>query len=120
MVVLDMSRPWLIMESLDRWFGVLDDHLATLDCEDELASLKSNMVKYFQSFTEDEDTPEETSTADGEDGDDADVDIPLEDGVLISNNGIPVIVCVNKVQVLVPHRTLTLLGGCCHSSGTRA
>jgi len=88
LVVVDLSRPWLIMESLKKWSRVLGDHLETLDADEILETLKAEQINTFRSYTEDQDEAKK----DGEET----IMLDLEDGVLASNHGIPMIVVGTK------------------------
>ena len=39
-LVLDMSTPWTLHESLTKWIGVLQDHIKRLGADAELVDLK--------------------------------------------------------------------------------
>ncbi|TNN80488.1 Cytoplasmic dynein 1 light intermediate chain 2 [Liparis tanakae] len=53
--VVDMSRPWTIMESLQKWASVLRDHLDKLKISPEdTREMEQKMVKAFQEYTEPE------------------------------------------------------------------
>jgi len=96
MIVVDMSQPWTIMESLERWAEVVRKHIQTLQIPDkQLKAMQENLVKQFQSYVD----PEESSGPVGteEEG----VALPLGKTTLICNIGIPIIVVCCKSDAVV-------------------
>lgn len=91
MIVVDLSRPWLVMDSLNKWSRVLADHIETLDADDLLEGLKAEQVKAYRTYTEDQ----EDTKKDG-DGDAETIMLDLDDGVLTSNHGVPIVVVGTK------------------------
>ena len=96
MIVVDLSRPWLVMDSLNKWSRVLADHIETLDADDLLEGLKAEQVKAYRTYTEDQ----EDTKKDG-DGDAETIMLDLDDGVLTSNHGVPIVVVGTKVLFAV-------------------
>lgn len=104
-LVADMSRPWSIMESLQKWASVLRDHLDKLKVPpEEMRDMEQNMVKAFQEYLEPEDSsttpasPQRRAPAAG--GEDEGVLLPLPDNVLTHNLGIPVMVVCTKCDAV--------------------
>eukprot|EP00047_Mylnosiga_fluctuans_P015253 m.44694 g.44694 ORF g.44694 m.44694 type:complete len:453 (+) comp5838_c0_seq2:22-1380(+) len=85
-VVVDMLRPWQMLESLDHALKTLEAHVASLNVP-QWDDMKKKVVQDYQSFTE-------SGTAPAEDSDD--IILPLEEGVLTTNLGVPVLVICNK------------------------
>lgn len=90
LIVVDLSRPWLIMDSLQKWSRVLADHLETLGAEETLETLKAEQVNTFRTYTENQDD----AKRDGEET----ILLELDEGVLTSNHGIPLCIIGAKVM----------------------
>uniref|UniRef100_A0A673H9I4 Dynein light intermediate chain n=1 Tax=Sinocyclocheilus rhinocerous TaxID=307959 RepID=A0A673H9I4_9TELE len=98
--VVDMSRPWTIMESLQKWTSVLREHVDKLKiAPEEIKEMEQSMVKAFQEYVEPEEStpasPLRRAPAAG--GEDESVLLPLGDNVLTHNLGIPVLIVCTKV-----------------------
>ncbi|KAJ3593490.1 hypothetical protein NHX12_005824 [Muraenolepis orangiensis] len=102
--VVDMSRPWAIMESLHKWASVLRDHVDKLKISPEQTrELHQKMVKAFQDYTEPE--PEEVVQASPQrrgpaGGDGEEVVLPLGENTLTHNLGIPVLIVCSKCDAV--------------------
>uniref|UniRef100_A0A6Q2YX14 Dynein light intermediate chain n=1 Tax=Esox lucius TaxID=8010 RepID=A0A6Q2YX14_ESOLU len=101
--VADMSRPWTIMESLQKWASVLRDHVDKLKIPpEEMREMEQRMVKAFQEYTEPEGadpaSPQRRGPPAG--GDDEGVVLPLGDNVLTHNLGIHVLVVCTKCDAV--------------------
>ncbi|XP_067104804.1 cytoplasmic dynein 1 light intermediate chain 2 isoform X1 [Osmerus mordax] len=101
--VADMSHPWSIMESLQKWASVLRDHLDKLKIPpEEMREMEQKMVKAFQEYSEPEDanssSPQRRALPPG--GDDEGVVLPLGDNTLTHNLGIPVLVVCTKCDAV--------------------
>ncbi|XP_045065953.1 cytoplasmic dynein 1 light intermediate chain 2 isoform X2 [Coregonus clupeaformis] len=101
--VADMSRPWTIMESLQKWASVLRDHVDKLKIPpEEMREMELRMVKAFQEYTEPEGadpaSPQRRAPPAG--GDDEGVVLPLGDNVLTHNLGIPVLIVCTKCDAV--------------------
>uniref|UniRef100_A0A3Q4BQK5 Dynein light intermediate chain n=1 Tax=Mola mola TaxID=94237 RepID=A0A3Q4BQK5_MOLML len=100
--VVDMSRPWNIMESLQKWASVLRDHVDKLKIvPEEMREMEQKLVKAFQEYTEPEDanpsSPQRRAPTAGED---EAVVLPLGENTLTHNLGIPVLIVCTKVNKL--------------------
>ncbi|XP_006818435.2 cytoplasmic dynein 1 light intermediate chain 2-like [Saccoglossus kowalevskii] len=103
MLVVDMSRPWTIMESLNKWARILRDHIELLEVDPEKTNeLEKQLIKHFQEYTEPEsgdNSPRRTSavtpTADEEK-----VILPLGETTLTHNLGVPIVVVVSKSDAI--------------------
>lgn len=100
--VADMSRPWTIMESLQKWASVLRDHVDKLKIPPEdMREMEQNMVKAFQEYAEPEDatqaSPQRRAPTAGED---EAVVLPLGDNTLTHNLGIPVLIVCTKCDAV--------------------
>ncbi|KAJ8417770.1 hypothetical protein AAFF_G00226130 [Aldrovandia affinis] len=101
--VADMSRPWTIMESLQKWAGVLRDHVDRLKIPpEEMREMEQKMVKDFQEYTEPEEvtqgSPQRRVPAGG--AEDEEVVLPLGENVLTHNLGIPVLIVCTKCDAV--------------------
>lgn len=85
-IVLDYLRPWTMLQSLEHWMKTLEAHLQSLGSP-KLEELQKKMVCEYQQLSE-------GGTIAPEDKDD--IMLPLEEGVLSCNLGLPVIVVCNK------------------------
>jgi len=53
LLVVDMSQPWTAMESLDKWTGVIREHLDSLKLDpEEQKRLKDKILSGYQSYVE--------------------------------------------------------------------
>uniref|UniRef100_A0A1A8FJL9 Dynein light intermediate chain n=1 Tax=Nothobranchius korthausae TaxID=1143690 RepID=A0A1A8FJL9_9TELE len=99
--VADMSRPWTIMESLQKWASVLRDHLDKLKIPPEdMREMEQRMVKIFQEYTEPEDAAPSSPRRAPTLGEDEAVVLPLGDNTLTHNLGIPVLVVCTKCDAI--------------------
>ncbi|XP_026883445.2 cytoplasmic dynein 1 light intermediate chain 2 isoform X2 [Electrophorus electricus] len=101
--VVDMSRPWAIMESLEKWTSVLREHVDKLKMPPEkMKELEQTMVKAFQEYVEPEEavppSPQRRGPPAGTE--DEGVLLPLGENVLTHNLGIPVLVVCTKCDAV--------------------
>ncbi|KAG8543774.1 hypothetical protein GDO81_023734 [Engystomops pustulosus] len=102
--VADMSRPWMIMESLLKWASVLRDHIDKLKIPpEEMRDMEQNIIKDFQEYVEPEDTsltsPQRRApTSSGTE--DENIILPLGDNILTHNLGVPVLVVCTKCDAV--------------------
>lgn len=89
MMVVDLSRPWLIMDSLEKWSNALGEHLEPFASNEQMEKIKSDRVKAFQTYREDGIDGKKESTEE-------EVVLDLDEGVLETNFGLPIIVAVTK------------------------
>ncbi|XP_032826980.2 cytoplasmic dynein 1 light intermediate chain 2-like isoform X2 [Petromyzon marinus] len=102
LLVADLARPWLIMETLEKWSQVMREHLDSLAIpHTEQRDMEHNLVRDFQSYAEPGEegslaSPRRThATAIGE-GDEESEPLPLGENTLTHNLGIPVVVVCTK------------------------
>uniref|UniRef100_A0A671TMB2 Dynein light intermediate chain n=1 Tax=Sparus aurata TaxID=8175 RepID=A0A671TMB2_SPAAU len=100
--VADMSRPWTIMESLQKWASVLRDHVDKLKLQPEdMREMEQKMVKAFQEYAEPEDaTPASPQRRAPTAGEDEAVVLPLGENTLTHNLGIPVLIVCTKCDAV--------------------
>ncbi|XP_012706250.2 cytoplasmic dynein 1 light intermediate chain 2 isoform X2 [Fundulus heteroclitus] len=100
-LVADMSRPWTIMESLQKWASVLRDHVDKLKIPPEdLREMEQRMVKAFQEYTEPEDATPSSPRRAPTSGEDEAIVLPLGDNTLTHNLGIPVLIVCTKCDAI--------------------
>uniref|UniRef100_A0A3Q3EGP4 Dynein light intermediate chain n=1 Tax=Kryptolebias marmoratus TaxID=37003 RepID=A0A3Q3EGP4_KRYMA len=99
--VADMSRPWTIMESLQKWASVLRDHVDKLKIPPEdMREMEQRMVKAFQEYSEPEDAAPSSPRRAPTSGEDEAVVLPLGDNTLTHNLGIPVLIVCTKCDAI--------------------
>ncbi|XP_075212905.1 dynein light intermediate chain [Lycorma delicatula] len=106
MFVVAMTTPWSLLEQLENWATVLQDHIDRLKIPPEkLQEYRNKCTKRWQEYVEqgedlDLDSPlrRTSRNLDGEDGD-SDV-FPLGEGVLTRNLGLDVVVVVTKTDYM--------------------
>ncbi|KPP58911.1 hypothetical protein Z043_123223, partial [Scleropages formosus] len=100
LLVVDMSRPWTAMDSLQKWAGVLREHIDRLRLPPEsMRDMERKLVRQFQEYMEPggdlSSSPQRrnitTSDTDGES-----VLLPLGESTLTHNLGVPLIVVCTK------------------------
>lgn len=93
--VVDISRPWTIMESLHSWTEVLREHIHSLKLTPkDLNEMEERIVRQFQEYMEPDESTEDRRRSGIKDEDK--VLLPLDENVLTDNLGIPVVVVVTK------------------------
>ncbi|XP_055413209.1 cytoplasmic dynein 1 light intermediate chain 1 isoform X2 [Bubalus kerabau] len=100
MLVVDMSKPWTALDSLQKWASVVREHIDKLKIPpEEMKEMEQKLVRDFQEYVEPgEDfpaSPQRRSTASQEDRDDS-VLLPLGADTLTQNLGVPVLVVCTK------------------------
>ncbi|KAB0396667.1 hypothetical protein E2I00_008635, partial [Balaenoptera physalus] len=100
-LVVDMSKPWTALDSLQKWASVVREHIDKLKIPPE--EMKEMEQKDFQEYVEPgEDfpaSPQRRNTASQEDKDDS-VVLPLGADTLTQNLGIPVLVVCTKCDAI--------------------
>ncbi|OXB54128.1 hypothetical protein ASZ78_001476 [Callipepla squamata] len=104
MLVVDMSRPWTAMDSLQKWASVVREHIDKLKIPpEEMKEMEQKLVRDFQEYVEPgEDfpaSPQRRNTSLQEDKDDS-VILPLGADTLTCNLGIPVVVVCTKCDAI--------------------
>uniref|UniRef100_A0A6Q2XUZ0 Dynein light intermediate chain n=1 Tax=Esox lucius TaxID=8010 RepID=A0A6Q2XUZ0_ESOLU len=100
LLVVDMSRPWLVLDSLQKWASVLREHIDKLRVNPEtLRDLEQRLVRQFQEYTEPggdhSASPQRRNPVAG-DAEEECVVLPLGDNTLTHNLGVPVMVVCTK------------------------
>jgi len=99
-IAVDMSQPWNIPDSLQKWMGVLKQHVKDLGIPaEQLNLLKQKLVTTFQTYTD----PTENavpSRIQSSLSDSANVDRQLDEMTLCENLGIPIVVVCTKCDCM--------------------
>lgn len=100
-LVVSMSTPWSIMESLNKWAKILTDHINRLDISDTKRNEYFNIqCRQFQSYQDPDDKQESLTvnkkTPVKEPAETDDFLLPLDPAILSKNLGIPITVIVTK------------------------
>ncbi|XP_005876411.2 PREDICTED: cytoplasmic dynein 1 light intermediate chain 2 isoform X2 [Myotis brandtii] len=102
--VADMSRPWAVMESLQKWASVLREHIDKMKIPpEEMRELERKFMKDFQDYIEPEEGCQGSPQRRGpltSGPDEENVALPLGDNVLTHNLGIPVLVVCTKCDAV--------------------
>ncbi|XP_040529851.1 cytoplasmic dynein 1 light intermediate chain 2-like isoform X3 [Gallus gallus] len=101
--VVDMSRPWTAMESLEKWAGVLREHIDKLKIPpEEMRGMQQKIIKEFQEYVEPEEAYQGSSQRRGPSSgqENASVSLSLGENVLTHNLGIPVLVVCTKCDTV--------------------
>ncbi|XP_055270717.1 cytoplasmic dynein 1 light intermediate chain 1 isoform X1 [Moschus berezovskii] len=104
MLVVDMSKPWTALDSLQKWASVVREHIDKLKIPpEEMKEMEQKLVRDFQEYVEPgEDfpaSPQRRSTTSQEDKDDS-VLLPLGADTLTQNLGVPVLVVCTKCDAI--------------------
>uniref|UniRef100_A0A8C5QPU6 Dynein light intermediate chain n=1 Tax=Leptobrachium leishanense TaxID=445787 RepID=A0A8C5QPU6_9ANUR len=104
MLVVDMSRPWLALDSLQKWASVIREHVDKLKIPPEqLKEMEELLVWNYQAYVEPGEefpgSPQRRNTSLQEEPDDS-VTLPLGEDTLTHNLGIPVVVVCTKCDAI--------------------
>lgn len=98
MIVLDFSRPWLMMQSLTKWAGLLNTAIQGLELGAKLDELKNTLIKKFQMFVE-TDVSDNNKVHNEIDVEEQHVvTLDLEEGACVDHLGIPLVIVCNKTD----------------------
>ncbi|KAK3807260.1 MAG: dynein light intermediate chain-domain-containing protein, partial [Benniella sp.] len=118
LIVLDWSKPWAFVETLERWIKVLDTAIKQILQEGAVATaawtkgkavmeeLQEKLSRFLQEYTEPQ--PHGTSTFSELGSTDAQsVLLPLTEGCLTNNTGVPIaIVCTKSDNINILEREM--------------
>ncbi|KAF9927884.1 hypothetical protein FBU30_002806 [Linnemannia zychae] len=115
LIVLDWAKPWTFMETLQRWIKVLEGALQQISQEGAVATatwtkgkalldeLQEKLARFIQEYTEPQSHPSigsaifsESQTFNLGTADAQSVLLPLTEGCLTNNTGIPIIIVCTK------------------------
>uniref|UniRef100_A0A2D4I0D4 Dynein light intermediate chain n=1 Tax=Micrurus lemniscatus lemniscatus TaxID=129467 RepID=A0A2D4I0D4_MICLE len=104
MLVVDMSKPWTALDSLQKWASVVRKHIDKLKIPlEEMKEMEQKVVRDFQEYKEPGEvfltSPQRRNTSSQEDKDDS-VISPLSADTLTCNLGIPVVVVCTKCDAI--------------------
>ncbi|KAL4617172.1 cytoplasmic dynein 1 light intermediate chain 1-like [Arapaima gigas] len=104
LLVVDMSRPWTALDSLQKWASVVREYVDKLRLPPEVVrDLEQRLVRQFQEYAEpgsDLAVSHQRRTPAAGDAQEDGVVLPLSDGTLAHNLGIPVVVVCNKCDAI--------------------
>ncbi|ESO81920.1 hypothetical protein LOTGIDRAFT_223679 [Lottia gigantea] len=113
LLVASMNQPWSIMESLNKWAGILREHIDRLKIPPEtMQEYEQSLIRFFQEYTEPEEgqssnhaPPRGDSnplhpTAPTTEGEGDKVLLPLGEKTLSQNLGIPVVLVITKSDAI--------------------
>jgi dynein light intermediate chain 1 len=97
-IVVDLSKPWSILESLECWAKVLAEHIDSLQVPpSDMAEMEKSLVDQFRNYVD----PDVADDSANVGGDKTDVVLPLDASVLTNNLGIPLVVVGTKSDLLL-------------------
>lgn len=104
MLVVDMSRPWTAMDSLQKWASVIREHVDKLKIPpEEIKEMEQKIVREFQEYEEPGDvfppSPQRRNPSSQEGREDR-IILPLGEDTLTHNLGIPVVVVCTKCDAI--------------------
>uniref|UniRef100_A0A8C7PNF6 Dynein light intermediate chain n=1 Tax=Oncorhynchus mykiss TaxID=8022 RepID=A0A8C7PNF6_ONCMY len=98
LVTVDLSRPWVAMESLQKWAAVAREHIDKLRVPPEtLRELENRMARQFQEYVDpgwEESAPQRRSE------EEENVLLPLGENTLTHNLGLPMVVVCTKCDAI--------------------
>ncbi|XP_041963273.1 cytoplasmic dynein 1 light intermediate chain 1-like isoform X2 [Alosa sapidissima] len=104
LLVVDMSRPWLAIDSLQKWASVVREHIDKLRIVPEtMRDMEQRLMRQYQEYTEPGSdltaSPQRRNPTMGETDDD-NVLLPLGDNTLTHNLGVPMMVVCTKCDAI--------------------
>ncbi|XP_012689915.2 cytoplasmic dynein 1 light intermediate chain 1 isoform X1 [Clupea harengus] len=97
LLVVDLSRPWLALDSLQKWASVLREHIDKLRVPPEtMRELEHRLVKQFQEYAEPGSSLEAVTQRRNPDQEEESVLLPLGENTLTHNLGLPIVVVCTK------------------------
>ncbi|XP_036371891.1 cytoplasmic dynein 1 light intermediate chain 1 isoform X1 [Megalops cyprinoides] len=104
LLVVDMSRPWIALDSLQKWASVVRDYIDKLRVPpEEMRDMEQRLVRQFQEYTEPGSnlnvSPQRRNPA-AADGGEESVVLPLGDNTLTHNLGVPMVVVCTKCDAI--------------------
>ncbi|KAI6653846.1 Cytoplasmic dynein 1 light intermediate chain 2 [Oopsacas minuta] len=105
MILVDMSEPWTILESLEKWTALISSFIDSLGIDPrKLKDLEEKVVHDYQTYSDPVDSNLRNVSPGGQQigssSPSGRVLLPLGDNVLTNNIGIPLIVLVTKTDVM--------------------
>ncbi|XP_044149270.1 cytoplasmic dynein 1 light intermediate chain 1 isoform X2 [Bufo gargarizans] len=102
MLIVDMSRPWLALDSLQKWASVIREHMDKMKIPpEEMKEMEEKIVRSFQEYVEPgEEFPASPQRRNTQDDREESVILPLGEDTLTRNLGIPVVVVCTKCDAI--------------------
>lgn len=103
LITLDFSQPWNLIESLNKWLTVLQKHISSVSIQlppGAYNELKNSLAYDFQNYQEPNDANLVSKHKKKRPIDDTDL-LPLKEGTLSYNLGIPIVVVCTKTDMIV-------------------
>jgi len=104
LIVADLKEPWAINKAIRTWLEITEKAVnAALDeCPDTSVEgeLQSGLQRFIQSYIEPTEDTGSPKSRPNKKGDDDEVLLPLGDGVLTKNLGIPIVIVCNKADAI--------------------
>uniref|UniRef100_A0A672SFJ3 Dynein light intermediate chain n=1 Tax=Sinocyclocheilus grahami TaxID=75366 RepID=A0A672SFJ3_SINGR len=99
--VVDLSRPWLALDSLQKWGSVVRDFVDKLRVPPEtMRELEHRLVKQFQEYVEPGSDLEAVPQRRNPESEEESVLLPLGDNTLTHNLGLPIVVVCTKCDAI--------------------
>ncbi|KAB1264158.1 Cytoplasmic dynein 1 light intermediate chain 1 [Camelus dromedarius] len=102
MLVVDMSKPWTALDSLQKWASVVREHIDKLKIPpEEMKEMEQKLIRDFQEYVEPgEEFPASPQRRNTQEDKDDSVVLPLGADTLTQNLGIPVLVVCTKCDAI--------------------
>ncbi|KAI8092780.1 dynein light intermediate chain-domain-containing protein [Halteromyces radiatus] len=102
LIVLDWEQPWKMVEKLQQWMHMIHQVMSTFNHEDneEMDQIRANVLKYMQDYVEHDATTNEKISPSSSLLSTDQASLPLTEGVLTINYGVPlaVVCCKSDAQ----------------------
>ncbi|XP_051949165.1 cytoplasmic dynein 1 light intermediate chain 1-like isoform X3 [Xyrauchen texanus] len=99
--VVDLSRPWLALDSLQKWGSVVRDYLDKLRVPPEtMRELEHRLVKEFQEYVEPGSDLDGVPQRRNPESEEESILLPLGDNTLTHNLGLPIVVVCTKCDAI--------------------
>ncbi|KAI1885653.1 hypothetical protein AGOR_G00206040 [Albula goreensis] len=104
LLMVDMSRPWTALDSLQKWASVIREYVDKLRiAPEEMRDIEQKLVRQFQEYVEPGSdlsvSPQRRNPTAG-DGDEESIVLPLGENTLTHNLGVPVVVVCTKCDAI--------------------
>ncbi|KAJ8288232.1 hypothetical protein COCON_G00008910 [Conger conger] len=104
LLVVDMSRPWSALDSLQKWASVIREYIDKMRiAREEMREMEQKLVRQFQEYTEPGSThsmsPQRRNPK-AADSDEEGIVLPLGKNTLTHNLGIPMVVVCTKCDAI--------------------
>lgn len=114
MLVASMAQPWSILDSLEKWVSVLQQHVDRLKLlPEDRRDYEQSLIRFYQEYTEPDENSSASQTSLRRDvnplhprhsssstSEDDNVLLPLGENILSQNLGIPIVVVITKADAI--------------------